>query len=160
MRYGKKSHDDKKAYCDFPFDQTLPKPKPDDLPLSSPRAAQMEDALTNWYIPVSKRKEWHSLVGNVTGSELTRDIPNLNHVEIDNSIASPSSCRLNTESNMNATLKVVGFNAERGKNWVEFAKMSRQWNPDVIILNEMDIGMARTSNVHTARRIGSTMALV
>uniref|UniRef100_A0A7S2M1N7 Endonuclease/exonuclease/phosphatase domain-containing protein n=1 Tax=Skeletonema marinoi TaxID=267567 RepID=A0A7S2M1N7_9STRA len=46
-------------------------------------------------------------------------------------------------------LKVIEFNAERGKRWLESAELLR--DADVIILNEMDIGMARSDQQHTTR---------
>ena len=46
-------------------------------------------------------------------------------------------------------MKVVEFNAERGKRWLESAALLK--DADVIILNEMDIGMARSDQQHTAR---------
>ena len=46
-------------------------------------------------------------------------------------------------------LKIVEFNAERGRWWLEFSTLVK--DADVIILNEMDIGMARSDNQHTTR---------
>ena len=46
-------------------------------------------------------------------------------------------------------MKVVEFNAERGKRWLESAVLLK--DADVIILNEMDIGMPRSNHQHTSR---------
>ena len=148
MRYGRK------AFCDFPFDMNAFKTtekREDHLP---PRASQMEFALSTWYTPISKRKHWLQLIGKQTGLNVTQElVPNLNVVEVDNSIASTEACRmLKTQG---TPIRVVNFNAERGRYWREFAELLEERNekPDIIILNEMDIGMARSGNVHTARKL-------
>jgi len=76
------------------------------------------------------------------GQYLTDQLPNLNRVEIDNTVSPQHECQ-------GRKLKVVEFNAERGKRWLEFAELLKE--ADVIILNEMDIGMARTDQQHTTR---------
>ena len=90
---------------------------------------------------IEQRKQWF----NASSSEkqsLTDAIPNLNAVEIDNSISPLDECRGNK-------LKVIEFNAERGKRWLESTELLK--DADVIILNEMDIGMARSDQQHTTR---------
>ena len=51
----------------------------------------------------------------------------------------------------------MNFNAERGRYWREFAdiilSMDEEEAPDIVILNEMDIGMARSGNIHTTRKL-------
>jgi hypothetical protein len=74
--------------------------------------------------------------------KLTNGIPNLNVVEVDNTISPLDGCQ-------GHKLKVIEFNAERGKRWLESAELLR--DADVIILNEMDIGMARSDQQHTTR---------
>ena len=46
-------------------------------------------------------------------------------------------------------LKIAEFNAEQGRWWLEFSTLVK--DADVIILNEMDIGMARSYNEHTTQ---------
>ena len=46
-------------------------------------------------------------------------------------------------------LRVIEFNAERGKEWLQYADHLR--NADIVLLNEMDIGMARSDQQHTTR---------
>jgi hypothetical protein len=77
--------------------------------------------------------------------ELTKSIPNLDHVAIDNSIS--SGCNWGP----NATVKLIGWNAERGTYWDKFwTLIDALRHPYVLLLKEMDIGMARSCNVHTA----------
>lgn len=147
MRYGRK------AFCDFPFDTTSFKTikREDDL---SPRASQMEFALATWYTPLSERKDWLQHIGKRTGNDVTQElVPNLHVVEVDNSIAPTEECQM--LSTRGRPVRVVSFNAERGRYWREFAELlePQQQKTDIIILNEMDIGMARSGNVHTARKL-------
>lgn len=74
--------------------------------------------------------------------QLTDQIPHLDEVEIDNTISPSSKC-------MGNKIKVIEFNAERGKRWYESAEVLKEF--DVIILNEMDVGMARSDQQHTTR---------
>ena len=156
-RYGKAN------FCDFPLDKSLPArkeaPKATAAPLSY-RSSQIEVALTKWYYSNRTRTEWLDQIGKTKGNDLNQQIPNLDHVEIDNTIASRSLCQV---ASPDRPLKVVGFNAERGTYWNEFAamieSMPRLEKPDLVILNEMDIGMARSGNVHTARKLAFRLGM-
>jgi hypothetical protein len=108
------------------------------------------------------------------GKQFTAQIPNLNEVEVDNSIAPADKCRLqdilhtDIEHNSGSIsskhmrgLKVVTFNARRGTTWLEFVLKVRSdldlRDPDVILLNEMDIGMSRSGNLHTTRMMAHAL---
>merc|ERR1711865_1039880 len=90
---------------------------------------------------------------------MTQDIPNLDHVEVDNSIAPREPCKIGNST----TIKVVDWNTERGTYWAEFAEMIEAIpdleKPTVLVLNEMDIGMARSGNVHTARKLAFRLGM-
>jgi len=166
----------KEEYCDFPFDKTTPR-----LPAATyhetgrapppilPRhASQMNAILSNWYISQKVRDDWLMEIGKTPGNELNEKVPYLDEVEIDNSIAIPDSCRIAGSVSQsryanNKILKVVGFNAGRATYWAEFAEMVETMpeleKPDVIILNEMDIGMARSGNVHTTRKLAFRLGM-
>lgn len=151
----------KPVYCDYPFDDTIPSSMVSPYTVSAPaRASQLENALSHWYIPRSKRQQWLEQVDKVSGSELTKEIPNLDYVEIDNTIADPNHCRTDSDG-QDAPLKVIGFNMKHGTYWSEFVRMVRHhWamhSPDVVILTEMDLGMARSNNVHTARKLAYSL---
>lgn len=143
LRYGRES------FCDFPFN----KEKNVKIKYSLPaRASQIDFALSHWYIPVHRRDEFVQQIGKKKGKDVTvEEISNLDQVEVDNSIAAPAACNVSSGKPLN----IVNFNAERGRYWVEFADLllSRGILPDIIILNEMDIGMARSSNIHTTRKL-------
>eukprot|EP00563_Minutocellus_polymorphus_P007906 CAMPEP_0181025202 /NCGR_PEP_ID=MMETSP1070-20121207/2978_1 /TAXON_ID=265543 /ORGANISM="Minutocellus polymorphus, Strain NH13" /LENGTH=496 /DNA_ID=CAMNT_0023102307 /DNA_START=1236 /DNA_END=2727 /DNA_ORIENTATION=+ len=90
---------------------------------------------------IKERDEWFD--ANQTDAQmLTNSIQNLNQVEVVNSISPLQECR-------GKALKVIEFNAERGKRWLESAELLK--GADIIIMNEMDIGMARSDQQHTAR---------
>lgn len=73
----------------------------------------------------------------------------INEVEIDNSISPHASCK--------GPLKVTEFNAERGRWWLESSRLLE--DSDVIILNGMDIGMARSDNQHTMRLLAHHLGM-
>ena len=80
---------------------------------------------------IEQRREWANISDSTLGQELTNEIPNLDVVEIDNTISPHDECS-------GKKLKVIEFNAERGRWWLGSA--SRLQDFDVVILNEMDIG--------------------
>eukprot|EP00122_Pirum_gemmata_P015169 Pgem_evm1s14173 len=110
-----------------------------------------------WYIPNTVRETYKSMLGSVPGALLTKKIPNLDQVEVCNWESASEQCKTVRWDNF----RVVEFNAERGKMWKDFVKVihntSTLQNADVIILNEMDIGMARSNNTHTARLLAHAL---
>ena len=156
-RYGKRDA------CSYPFasgqDEPISKsPRDDSLPeeqkyLPTIREYSMDYAMEMWYTSKAKRESWLRQAGNKRQQELTQEFPNLDRVEIDNEI-SKTGCHIN-----NRTLKVVGFNAKRGANWMKFANLMESEHPDVLILNGMDIGMARSGNAHTTRRLAHALKM-
>ena len=83
-------------------------------------------------------------------------IPNMDEIEVNNNGINKKICW-----DKNTTLKVIEFNAERGKEWAQFVQMIRiqkeLLSPDIIILNEMDIGMARSNNLHTTKMVAELL---
>lgn len=150
-------------YCEFPYN----KHKDEGLIIASEgeslprRSSQLYEALGKWYIPIKTREQWLSQVGTISGSVLSRQIPNLNFTEVDNTISSDDACR--DMMRLGTALRVVEFNAESGKHWKEFSEMvktdGRLQNADIILLNEMDIGMARSGNTHTTRKLAMTLGM-
>mmetsp|Transcript_35703 Transcript_35703/g.81100 ORF Transcript_35703/g.81100 Transcript_35703/m.81100 type:complete len:588 (-) Transcript_35703:197-1960(-) len=114
----------------------------------------------SWYTSLAQRAAWATLGNGLAepGVSLTSALPGLNAVEVDNSISHARACESNA-----GQLKVIVFNAERGTHWQLFERLVRQERalrqPDVILLNEMDIGMARSDNVHTTRRLAAAMGM-
>jgi endonuclease/exonuclease/phosphatase family metal-dependent hydrolase len=55
--------------------------------------------------------------------------------------------------------RVVAWNAERGRDVPALARVLRGQDPDVVLLSEMDLGMARSGNRHTAWELGLALGL-
>jgi hypothetical protein len=104
-----------------------------------PTVGTIVDPLTK--TTIEQRNKWLN-ASSSEGQELTDQLPNLNTVEVDNTISPLEECAGNK-------LKVIEFNAERGKRWLEATALLKE--ADVILLNEMDIGMARSDQQHTTR---------
>ena len=119
-------------------------------------AFSMERSASFWNISSTHRMKYLSQVGEVDGKVLTREILNLNEVEVDNTISKFSQEKT-------TSLKVVEFNAERGSQWFLAAQQLRALpglcDADIILLNEMDIGMARSRNEHTTRLMAHSLGM-
>ncbi|KAK1744260.1 hypothetical protein QTG54_004793 [Skeletonema marinoi] len=127
--------------------------------------AQMNFVLKNWYVPKFQREKWLKQKGDKNQLEYTKQLPNLDKIEIDNSI-SPNGCSWQSNSSSSsdaANIKVIGWNAERGTHWDKFYTMIQEkvelQKPMVILLNEMDVGMARSGNVHTVRQLAIQLGM-
>lgn len=109
------------------------------LPVCSTFAAE------TWGSTAEQRSAWAANKTPGEGAKRTKQLRNLSAVEVVNGI-SPACPPVHQQ------LEVMAFNAERGKYWLTLAHMirGRAKLPDVLILNEMDIGMARSQNTHTA----------
>jgi len=108
-------------------------------------------------ISAEQRAEWANVAATNPswGQTLTDQLPYLNTVEIDNSIAPHAECQLLNAHNR--SFRVIEFNAGRGRWWLESASLLRGY--DVIILNEMDIGMARSDQQHTTRLLAHYLGM-
>ena len=105
----------------------------------------------------SRRAELRNNPLNLSADELTASIANLDHVDVDNtiSVAAPLP--------VDGILTVAELNAERGRFWCEFAVEIRG-NPalhavDIWMLNEFDIGMARSEQQHTVRLLAHALGM-
>ena len=81
---------------------------------------------------------------------MTNAIVNLDAVETNNCL---STC------NAHDQMTVVEFNAERGRHWMSALKILKPLNADIVILNEMDVGMARSDQQHTASLLASALGM-
>lgn len=52
---------------------------------------------------------------------------------------------------------VVAWNVERGRDVPALARVIRAESPELLLLTEMDVGMARSGNVHTARALAEEL---
>lgn len=138
----------------FPFvnasNETITDRKGQPLVVDNKVAVRQDVATSLWSTTPEVRQDWY-MQGEELGQYLSDSFPNISKVEVDNSIS--NGCRTN------GTLVVVEFNAERGTLWFRIAEMIAPLNPDFVILNEMDIGMARSGQQHTARMLATVMGM-
>lgn len=91
---------------------------------------------------------------NLSVAELNRLIPEANEIEVDNSIADASP---------GESLRVVCWNIERGRHWREAVQLIESHealrDPDIVLLSEMDNGMARSGNEHTTREMALALGM-
>lgn len=112
--------------------------------------------MATWPVTADQREAWRAISNSSRAADLSAQIPQLNATEIDNAIAPHAACPELGEALNNRSLRVLQFNAERGRNWFALALMLRAMpalGADLLLLNEMDIGMARSGNVHTTRML-------
>ena len=95
---------------------------------------------------------------NRSPEALTASIQNLDYVDVDNSISVSSPPPLIPD-----TITVAELNAERGQFWCEFATQIRNTpklaKVDIWLLNEFDLGMARTQQQHTLRILAHALGM-
>lgn len=108
-------------------------------------------------LSIAKRMAWAKESGDAQAHTLTSYIPNLNAVEVENGIADPGSCPLDTRGP--STLRIVEFNAERGREWLQAFSLLRDLDADVMVLYEIDIGMARSGQQHTTRLLAHALGM-
>jgi hypothetical protein len=99
---------------------------------------------------IKERDEWAIAPDSLT-QNITNHIPNLDKVEIDNAISPYDECTVKGH------LKVVEYNAHSGRWWQEGASLLM--DADIIILNEIDIGMARSDQQHTTRLLAHFLGM-
>ncbi len=89
-----------------------------------------------------------------SATELNALIPETEVIELDNAIANAAP---------GETLRVIAWNTERGRHWRDCVRLIQEHpdlqNPDVILLGEMDLGMARSANEHTTREMALALGM-
>lgn len=105
-----------------------------------------------------RREKLRRNVENLTAAALTASIDNLDLVDVDNSISAGNHTSLHSSQ-----LRVAELNAERGRFWCDLA-VQIKGSPtlsavDVWLLNEFDLGMARTDQQHTVRLFAYALGL-
>jgi endonuclease/exonuclease/phosphatase family metal-dependent hydrolase len=55
------------------------------------------------------------------------------------------------------TLRIGAWNLERGRHWYEASQLIQALDLDVILLSEMDLGMARSDQQHTTRQLAEAL---
>ncbi len=106
-------------------------------------------------IPLDKRTRLQQLPEGTTPSKLNERVPEINEIELDNSISSSSSS--------DTSLQLIAWNTERGRYFEEYVKLIQEdpafEAPDIIFLGEMDLGMARSFNAHTTKEMATRLQM-
>jgi hypothetical protein len=111
----------------------------------------------------SERSTWIRHMEKKNSEMLEDSLKVFDVVQINNSIAASSSCFLNT-GYLQRPLQIVQLTGpyEGGKNWdklVAFFVESFPTGMDVIILNGVDVGMARSGNIHIVQKLAETLQM-
>ena len=108
-------------------------------------------------LPVISGEQRQWLADNpegLTPAELNDRAPEMNAVEVMNTHPVPEA---------EGPIRVVAWNMERGRNWQDgvtlLAGHDALRNADVLLLTEMDIGMARSGNVNTTREVAHALGM-
>lgn len=106
-------------------------------------------------IPAERRQILAENPEKKTPPELNLQAPEINAIELDNAI-SPAA-------KPGETLRLVAWNLERGRYWREAVKLIQEHpalsSPDIVLLSEMDLGMARSGNEHTTRSLAQVLGM-
>ena len=93
---------------------------------------------------VHARAKWAAAARASRAQELTKQLTSMmDNIVVDNSISPENACFVD------GSLNVLEYNARGGRWWLESVNLLKQ--ADVIILNDVDFGMARSDQQHTTR---------
>jgi endonuclease/exonuclease/phosphatase family metal-dependent hydrolase len=89
-----------------------------------------------------------------TSDALNRLVPEIDDVEVKNGAAKAAPRK---------TLRLIAWNMERGRHWEGGVRLIREMaelrDPDIVLLGEMDLGMARSGNAHTTREMAAALGM-
>ena len=103
------------------------------------------------YLDASKRQSYRDMKPE---SAKALNLPLIDKVEVINSISS-----LSAGNHTKNTLRVVVLNIERGRRALTWIDVLKKLDPDLVLLNEADFGMARSDNQHVARNLASMLSM-
>lgn len=105
-------------------------------------------------VSLERRAYYLSKPAGKTAPQLTAEVPEMASIELNNTFSNRTT---------DDVIHVVSWNTERGANWNRVVDMLNEvpalQQPDVIFLSEMDLGMARSYNMHTARNVAILMGM-
>lgn len=111
-------------------------------------------------ISQERRIRYQQLAEGVTPDMLHDSIPEINEVEVNNSYSTKGSENLSEEG-----IQLVAWNTERGRYPEEYVKLIKEHPfllsspPAIIFLGEMDLGMARSYNLHTTKEMAERLEM-
>ena len=105
-------------------------------------------------ISKERRRALDENVAKKTVTALNRLIPEISEVELRNGASNARPRK---------ALRVIAWNTERGRHWRDGALLIQETpslrDPDLVLLGEMDLGMARSSNQHTTREMAAALGM-
>ena len=105
-------------------------------------------------IDKSRREALDRNISRKSPAELNSLIPEISEIELHNAAS---------DRKVGKTLRVIAWNTERGRHWREGARLIQETpalrDPDIILLGEMDLGMARSSNEHTTQEMAVALEM-
>jgi endonuclease/exonuclease/phosphatase family metal-dependent hydrolase len=105
-------------------------------------------------ISVDRRAALERNAEGRTLAALQRLIPEIDEIEVWNG-APPAR--------PGKTLRLVAWNMERGRHWEGGVRLIRETealrDPDILLMGEMDLGMARSGNAHTTRALANALGM-
>jgi endonuclease/exonuclease/phosphatase family metal-dependent hydrolase len=105
-------------------------------------------------ISLDRRAALERNAGGRTPGALNRQIPEIDEVEVWNGAA---------PARPGKSLRLIAWNMERGRHWEGAVRLIRETealrDPDIVLLGEMDLGMARSGNAHTTRALAAALGM-
>lgn len=105
-------------------------------------------------ISKERRRALDENVAKKGAAALNRMIPEISEIELSNSASNARPRK---------ALRVIAWNTERGRYWRDGARLIQETpslrDPDLVLLGEMDFGMARSSNQHTTREMAKALRM-
>lgn len=133
---------------------TSPAANPETSPDMPPVLRTQHSVAALQPIPPERRALLAANPEGKTPDQLNALAPEINAIEVDNTLA---------QSTPRDTLRIVAWNMERGRHWrdaVHFlAEHPAFKNLDILLLSEMDLGMARSANQHTTREVARALGM-
>ncbi len=105
-------------------------------------------------ISAARRQQLFEMPAASDVLRLNQTIPEINDIELSNDTSTVAPKQ---------ELRVIAWNMERGRHWRQGVQLIREHDalrdPDIILLGEMDLGMARSANEHTAREMARALGM-
>lgn len=122
------------------------------LRLIPPEASNVSFAQSHWYTKPEQRRLFDSASQTNNNYSLYEIIPEMDTVEVDNNISLSGLVP-------NGSITVMELHMEQGERWLESAMVLETYDPDIIIVNSADIGMAQTGQQHIARMMAYRLGM-
>ena len=98
--------------------------------------------------PASDRARWAERLGDLTlHGRLLAELNCLHEIELEAPVGAP----------LKGWVRIAAWNAARGRDWPAAASLLRRCRADLLLLSELDWGMARTGNADVPRALSESL---